>query len=79
MVFYVKDRILYKDRSDLQTSTCNVEALWIEITLPRTKPILLGTVYRPPDSKADYIKNLDLIFQNCTTLYDDVIVVGILI
>ena len=73
---YVKDGILYKERSDLQTSTCNVEALWIEITLPHTKPILLGTVYRPPDSKADYIENLDLIFQNCTTLYDDVIVVG---
>ena len=43
---------------------------------PHTRPILLGTVYRPPDSKADYIENLDLIFQNCTTLYDDVIVVG---
>ena len=37
---YVKDGILYKERSDLQTSTCNVEALWIEITLPHTKPIL---------------------------------------
>ena len=72
---YVKEGILYKERSDLQPSTCDVEVLWIEIALPHTKPIL-GTVYRPPDSKAEYIENFDLIFQNCTTLYDDVIIVG---
>ena len=44
--------------------------------LPQTKPLLLGTVYRAPDSKAEYIDKLDLVFQNCTSLYDDVVIVG---
>ena len=44
--------------------------------MPYTKPILLGTVYRPPNSKADYLDNLDKIFQNSTSHFDDVVVVG---
>ena len=62
------------EKSDLYND--NVEALWIEINLPQTKPLLLGTVYRAPDSKAEYIDKLDFLFQNYTSLYDDVVIVG---
>jgi hypothetical protein len=42
ILYYIKDGIVFKERSDLQDS--NIEALWIELNLPYTKPILLGTV-----------------------------------
>ena len=48
---YVRDGIVFREKSDLYDD--NIEALWIEINLPQTKPLLLGTVYRAPDSKAD--------------------------
>ena len=54
----------------------DVESLWVEVNLPHTNPILIGTVYRPPSSEADYLEHLDMIFQNYTTLYEDVIIVG---
>ncbi len=71
---YVKDGIVFKERCDLHND--DIEALWIEITLPHTKPLLLGTVYRQPDSKADYLDKLDHIFQDYTSSTDDVIIVG---
>ena len=33
----------------------SVEAVCIEITKPKAKPILLTTVYRPPNSKVDFM------------------------
>ncbi|XP_072039376.1 polycystin-1-like protein 2 [Amphiura filiformis] len=71
---YVKDGVVFKEKSNLHDD--NIEALWIEINLPHTKPLLLGTVYRVPNSKVDYIDKLDQVFQNYTSLYDDVIIVG---
>ena len=46
------------------------------LNLPHTKPILVGTVYRPPSVHTDYLCKLDSIFQDITTLYDDVIILG---
>ena len=34
------------------------------------------TVYRPPSVHTDYLCKLDSIFQDITTLYDDVIILG---
>ena len=73
-MYYIKDGIVFKEKPDLQC--IDVEALWIELSLPFSKPILLGTVYRPPDMKAAYIENLDLLFENTTSLYDDIVIVG---
>ncbi|XP_072043447.1 uncharacterized protein [Amphiura filiformis] len=70
----VKDGVVFKEKSNLHDDS--IEALWIEINLPHTKPLLLGTVYRVPNSKVDYIDKLDQVFQNHTSLYDDVIIVG---
>ena len=35
-------------RKDMHCS--EIEAIWVEILLPKTKPILCGTVYRPPNN-----------------------------
>ena len=37
----------------------DLEAICIEITKPKTKPVLITTVYRPPNSVSDYMNNLE--------------------
>ncbi len=74
IVCYVKDGISHKIVSKYDDDL--VEALWVEINLPQTKPILLGTIYRTPSSRVDYESKLDLIFQEVTTDYDDVVILG---
>ena len=74
ILYYIKDGIVFKEKSDLQRT--DVEALWIELNLLFSKPILLGTVYRPPDSKAEYNDKLDTLFQNITSLYEDIVIMG---
>jgi hypothetical protein len=43
---YIRKDLACSPRSDLHSN--NLETLWIDILLPKTKPILIGTVYRPP-------------------------------
>ena len=47
-----------------------------EINLPNTKPVVVGTVYRPPDSTGDIIDKIDVLFQKCNSIYDDVYILG---
>ena len=74
IVCYIKNGISYKQINNFDDDL--IEALWVELNLPQTKPILLGTVYRPPDSKAAYLSRIDSLFQECSNLYDDVIILG---
>jgi hypothetical protein len=71
---YIKETINFKENTDMYIN--DVEALWIEINLPYTKPIILGTVYRVPDANAEYFENVDLMFQNCASIYDEIIILG---
>lgn len=46
---YVRSDIGFNVRSDL--SNDNLEAVWIDILLTKSKPILVGALYRPPDQR----------------------------
>ena len=71
---YVREDISFKQNSNIMND--DIEALWIEVNLHKTKPLLIGTVYRPPSSNVDYIHKLDSVFQEYNTLYDDVYILG---
>ncbi len=43
---YIRSDLAFSERNDLQS--INLESVWVEILLPKTKPILVGTCYRPP-------------------------------
>ena len=49
---YVRSDIAYNPRPDL--STDDLESLWIDLLLPKTKPILVGVCYRPPKQSNFY-------------------------
>ena len=50
---YIRDEIPYSRRTDLENE--HLEDLWIEIKFPRSKGILLETIYRPPDNASNSI------------------------
>ena len=47
---YVRNNLAFLQRADLLSK--HVESLWLEILLPKTKPIVTGIVYRPPDQSS---------------------------
>ena len=50
--FYIKDSLVFKKRDDLKfNSSCTHESTFIEIILPNKKNIILGCIYRHPNSK----------------------------
>ncbi len=50
VALYIDADINYNPRPDL--STPNLELFWAEINLPKTEPLLFGSIYRTPDSEA---------------------------
>ncbi len=51
---------MFKERKDLDRAT--IEAVWLDIFLPKSKPILVGICYRPPDQN-DFYERLDEILS----------------
>ena len=74
LICHIKDGVAFNPNKHFLDS--DIEAMWIEINLPKTKPILIGTVYRPPSSHVDYVDKLDTIFHECNSTYDDVYILG---
>lgn len=47
--------IAFSQRTELQND--KLEGIWVDILLPKTKPILIGNIYRPP-KQSDFIGHL---------------------
>lgn len=53
---YIRGDLAFTQRTDLQQT--ELEAIWFDILLPKTKPILVGNVYRPP-KETDFINKFE--------------------
>ena len=47
IVVYVQNGINAKRRLNLETN--NISCIWLEITVGKSKPFLIGNMYRPPN------------------------------
>ena len=47
VIIFIRDNIPFAVRSDLMDD--RAEILWVEITRNKCKPLLIASVYRPPD------------------------------
>jgi len=59
---YIRNDIAFNIRNDLEIE--GLEAIWADILLPKTKPFLIGCIYRPPKQK-DFIHLLDSVLSLC--------------
>ncbi len=71
---YVRSDIGFNQRMDLNND--QIEAVWLNILLPKSKPILVGACYRPPDQTMFY-EILDEVCSKCTDFVNsEVIMIG---
>nr|XP_053634209.1 uncharacterized protein LOC128689774 [Cherax quadricarinatus] len=66
---YIRNDLAYNPRPDLNNN--KLEILWFEVLLPKTKPILVGTSYRPPTQDQfleDFSRVLSGVESNCETI-----------
>ena len=67
---YVRCNITAFRREDLEDA--NVEGLWLEISLPKSRGFLVGAFYRPPNSSnyydKDFMTKLDRTLDLATAL-----------
>ena len=61
---YARDDLSVIRRSDLERP--DVEGLWLEITLPKSRSFLFGTCYRPPSSLKHTDPNFMSVFSDTT-------------
>ena len=51
LLIYVHNSIPYKHGPDLSTE--NIESSWVEVNRPKSKELVVGCVYRPPNACSD--------------------------
>ena len=56
MAIYVKDGIKCQKREDFNS---NIEFLSVELDIKYVKPIIVTTIYRPPESKGEWFKQAE--------------------
>ena len=53
LMIYVNSAIEYTRHEDLESENGEVEIVWIELQLAKAKNVLVGYIYRPPNTKAN--------------------------
>ena len=64
VIAYVSINISYTHRVDLQTE--ETESIWLQVHLKNSKDILLGIIYRPPNSLATWYEKFEAELENAT-------------
>ena len=73
---YICSNINFQLRADLSPN--NLEFLTVEITKPRSKPFLVSTWYRPPQSSPDLFSTFERIFDNIDAENLELYLMGVL-
>ena len=74
VLMYINEDIPYNHRYDLQHEY--VEAIWIEIIFPKSKPYLIATVYRPPNSLIEWYEHFETMTENAYNEGKEMIIMG---
>ena len=62
VAIYISNKLMFNRREDLEHE--DIESIWVEIVLKKAKNLLIGTMYRPPDSSLYHDKNFDTKFES---------------
>jgi hypothetical protein len=53
-----------------------VEVIWLQVHLPHLNPILVGSCYRPPGAKSQYLDNMCEMLDNVCDINREVYFLG---
>ena len=75
---YLSDDLKWKRRTDLETD--EIECIWMEVDIFKSKSFLVGCIYRPPDSSSylrkDFNKNLNEMLTKVNNLSTETFLLG---
>ena len=74
VVLYIREVHNVTEKAEVVPS--ELEAVCIEINKPKTKPIIITTIYRPPNSNVDYMNNLECYLNVLDNENKELIVTG---
>jgi exonuclease III len=74
VAIYLCNNIPYVEQSDLIPE--NVEALCLEIRKPKSKPVLVSTWYRPPDSNIELLEWFEKYLKKSGDENKEIIITG---
>ena len=74
IIVFVRNGINAKRRVDLETN--NFACIWLEITVGKSKPFLIGNMYRPPDSKIEFSDRLENLIGNVSNEGKEIFLLG---
>ena len=66
---YVRNDLSWHRRPDLKNE--KIEAIWIEMLIPKSRPILMCVMYRPPDTSKYLNKDFDTLFSDMMSVSTD--------
>ena len=78
VVVFVREDLPIVRRTDLEQ--CDIESIWLEVTMPRSRGFLVGSYYRPPSSSkhnnSDFMNALSDTIEILATESKEVILIG---
>ena len=74
LLVYISQCITFKRISYLEN--LSVESVWIEISFKRSKPVLVGFIYRNPTERVDWIDKFDLMMDAVANDSKETIILG---
>ena len=74
VAIYIRESIPYMDRKDLIPDA--LESICIEIKKPKSKPMLISSWYRPPNSNIDLFQNFEQFLQLAHDENMEIIITG---
>ena len=74
IICYVQDDLAYKRRTDLETQS--LEIIWLEIVYSTSKNILVGFLYRPPNSQANWLTTFNEHLEKVHDEGKEIIIMG---
>ena len=74
ILVYVKDHIMAKRREDLESN--DIACLWLEISPSMGKSFLLGSLYRNPTERVEWMDRFEQFFENVLNEGKEIILQG---
>ena len=74
LLVYINQSISFKRLSHLENN--HIESVWLEIYLKRSKPVLIGFIYRNPTERVDWFDRFNLMMDAVANESKETILLG---